>query len=268
MGFELEYSLIGSGDPVVLIHAGVCADWFKPLLSERVLTDSFLVLSYHRVGYGRSSRLEGSVSIADQANHCSLLMRQLGIGRAHIVGHSSSANMALQLALDLPNMVHSLALLEPALYQGVPSASGAARAFVKQASELYQAGDKAGAVDVFMRGVCGPNYRTVLDSVLPGAFDQAVDDADAFFQQELRALREWSFGLEDAKRITQPALDVIGEESQNVSVIWRERQEVLLAWLPNVEPLVLPKTTHLLQLQNPGGMAEGLAAFFARHALS
>src|SRR5215813_10323891 len=128
MDFELEYSLIGAGDPVVLIHAGVCADWFKPLLSERMLTDNYLVLSYHRVGYGRSSRLEGSVSIADQAKHCSLLMRQLGIERAHIVGHSSSANMALQLALDLPGMVHSLALLEPALYQGVPSASGAARA--------------------------------------------------------------------------------------------------------------------------------------------
>ena len=38
--------------------------------------------------------------------------------------------------------------------------------------------------------------------------------------------------------------------------------------LPDVEPFVLPEATHLLQIQNPRGMAEGLAAFFARHSLS
>ena len=48
----------------------------------------------------------------------------------------------------------------------------------------------------------------------------------------------------------------------------RERQELLLSWLPNVEPFVLADATHLLQVQNPRGMAEGLAAFFARHPLS
>jgi hypothetical protein len=37
--------------------------------------------------------------------------------------------------------------------------------------------------------------------------------------------------------------------------------------LPNVEPFVLPGATHLLQIQNPRGMAEALAAFFARHPL-
>ena len=37
--------------------------------------------------------------------------------------------------------------------------------------------------------------------------------------------------------------------------------------VPNVEPFVLPGATHLLQVQNPRAMAEGLAAFFARHPL-
>ncbi len=32
-GVELEYEVLGAGDPVVLIHAGVCADWFAPLLT-------------------------------------------------------------------------------------------------------------------------------------------------------------------------------------------------------------------------------------------
>jgi hypothetical protein len=66
----------------------------------------------------------------------------------------------------------------------------------------FHAGDKAGAIDTFMRGVCGAGYREVLDSRLPGAFAQAVADADAFFQQELPAVQTWSFGQQDARRIS------------------------------------------------------------------
>jgi pimeloyl-ACP methyl ester carboxylesterase len=190
-------------------------------------------------------------------------MRHVGIERAHVVGHSSSANMALQLALDAPGVVHSLALLEPALL-AVPSAQ-TARAFVGTAVQRYRAGDRAGAVDTFLQGTCGPDYRAVLERALPGAFDQAVRDADTFFGQELPALLQWSFSREDASRITQPALAVLGAKSKVLSPIWGERQDLLLAWLPNVEPFVLPDATHLLHLQNPRDMAAALAAFFSRH---
>jgi pimeloyl-ACP methyl ester carboxylesterase len=266
-GIELEYEARGSGPPVVLMHAGVCAEWFKPLIAEAVLTGRFKVIRYHRVGYRNSSRIAGPISIAQQAGHCLALMHNLGIDQAHIVGHSSSANMAIQLALDAPQAVHSLALLEPALYE-VPSAKGPARAFVATALEHYGAGDKSGAVDTFMRGVCGPDYLAALERAVPGAFENAVADADAFFGQELPALRDWSFSREKAGLVTQPVLAVIGAKSEQVSIIWRERQELLLAWLPNVEPFVLPNATHLLHAENQTDMALGLADFFARHSLS
>jgi pimeloyl-ACP methyl ester carboxylesterase len=43
---------------------------------------------------------------------------------------------------------------------------------------------------------------------------------------------------------------------------------LLLSWLPNVEGFILPGTTHLLHVQNPRGMAEALASFFARHPMT
>jgi pimeloyl-ACP methyl ester carboxylesterase len=224
------------------------------------------VLWYHRVGCAGSSHIAGPVSLAQHAAHCRSLMRHLGIERAHVVGHSSSGNVALQLALDAPDAVHSLAILEPALYS-VPSAQ-TSRGFVGTAVQLYRTGDKAGAIDAFLRGVCGPGYRAVLDQALPGAFDQHVADADTFFGQELPALQQWSFTREDARRIAQPVLAVIGARSPELDPIWMERQELLLSWLPNVEPFVLPAATHLLQVQNPRGMAEGLTTFFARHPIS
>jgi pimeloyl-ACP methyl ester carboxylesterase len=264
-GIELEFELRGSGEPVVLIHPGHFADWFMPLLAEPILADRYRLLTYHRVGCAGSSPAEGPVSLAQQGAHCRLLLRHLGIERAHIVGHSSSANIALQLALDAPDVVHSLAVLEPALYS-VPSARTSRAA--ELAFQLYHAGDKAGAIDSFLQALCGPGYRNVLERALPGAFDQHVADADTFFGVEIPAMRQWSFTQDDARRVRQPVLAVIGAKSQELSPIWSERQELLLSWLPNVEPFVLPEATHLLQVQNPRGMAGGLAAFFSRHPLS
>jgi len=113
-GVELEYEVRGAGEPVVLVHHGAGMDWFRPLLEEPALADRYRVLTYHRVGYGGSSRSAGPVSFAQEAAHCRSLIRHLGMERVHVVGHSSSAMIALQLAVDSPDAVHTLALLESA----------------------------------------------------------------------------------------------------------------------------------------------------------
>jgi 3-oxoadipate enol-lactonase len=119
------------------------------------------------------------------------------------------------------------------------------------------------AVDTFLRGTCGAHYRLVLEKAVPRAIEQASADAATFFEHELPALRQWSFGPRDARHVLQPVLAVVGEESDSR---FHQRQKLLLEWLPNVTPFVLLGAGHLLHLQNPEGMAEGLAAFFARHS--
>jgi pimeloyl-ACP methyl ester carboxylesterase len=250
----------------MLMHPGILADAFAPLLAEKVLTERYLLVNYHRRGYAGSLRPDGSVSIAQQAEDCRALMRHLGVEHAHVVGHSFGGTIALQLALDAPDSVHSLALLEPI----VPGAlSDPAQQYfletVEKAFGLYRAGDKTGAIDTWSRGAFGDEYRGVLDRVLPGAFEQAVADVDALFQIEAPALQQWSFTREDAGRIEQPVLSVYHEDP-----VWsgfRETHELMVEWLPQTETFVLPNATHLLQAMNPRSMAEALAEFFARHPL-
>jgi pimeloyl-ACP methyl ester carboxylesterase len=266
-GIELEYDVRGSGEPLVLVHAGIFADWFKPLMDEPVLASRYQVVGYHRAGYAGSSRAAGPVSIAEQATHLRGLMRHLKIVRAHLVGHSSGGNIALQLALDAPQLAHTIVLMEPALPVTTlgPERMLSMRAAMAPVFEAYRVGDKARAVDGFMRGVSGPGYRVVLDRALPGAFEQAVLDADTFFGQELPSLQEWSLRREDAARITQPVLSVVGAKSKQLSPIWAARHQMVLSWLPKAEGLVLPDATHLLHVEHPRAVAEALAAFFAQH---
>ena len=238
----------------------------EPLLAEPALADGYQLLSYHRAGFGGSSPLGRPVSMADHAEHCRLLMRRLGIERAHVVGHSSSAVVALQLALGHPEVVHSLVLLEPA--RPAPSTEVQTRFIhdvLQPAMERYQAGDASGAVDIWARGVFGPGFEETLERGLPGARERCIADAAAFFEQELPALQQWQFTHVEAGRVTQPGLVVLGE---NTVPTFPERVDLLLSWLPNGERSELPGATHLLHIQDPHGVAEALVSFFARHSLA
>jgi pimeloyl-ACP methyl ester carboxylesterase len=106
--------------------------------------------------------------------------------------------IALQLALDAPEVVHSLILLEPALLD-VPGRALLAEA-LEPSVQSYQAGTKEEAADGFLQVVIGRDYRTWLKGAIPGGYEQAVGDADTFLGQELPALGEWRFTREDARR--------------------------------------------------------------------
>jgi pimeloyl-ACP methyl ester carboxylesterase len=259
-GHDFAYDVRGGGDPVVLIHWGVGARWAEPLWQEPALADRFQLVTYHRAGFGESGRVEGGISIADHAAHCRQLTDRLGVPRAHVVGHSSSAAIVLQLALDAPDLVHTLTLMDaarPAPQTATQSAF--TRDVVAPAVQSYRAGNSKEAVDIWCRGVFGGDYRARFAWVV----DDALAHADTFFTQELPALQQWTFTEHEAHRIHAPTLAMLGEHS---APTFPERRELLLRWLPNADSLDLPDAGHLLHLENPSGAAEAMAAFFARHA--
>ena len=265
-GLELAHDVRGAGDPVVFVHWGVSAWWAEPLWHEPALAEHFRLITYHRAGFGGSDRAEDGISIADHAEHCRLLMNRLGVTRAHLVGHSSSTAVVLQLALDAPDMAHTLTLLDAARPMPRTETQQAfTREVVAPAVAHYRAGNSEAAVDTWCRGVFGDGYRARLGPGVAGVLDDALAHADTFFTQELPALQQWRFTEEEARRVDAPVLTVVGERS---APTFPERRELLCRWLPNVEQLDLPGATHLLHLENPRGAAKALAAYFARHPIA
>ena len=106
----------------MLLISPVIADGFLPLLAEPALADRYQLIRYHKRGWVGSTHTPPPVSIADHAADAAALLDHLGLRRAHIAGHSSGAAVAAQLALDHPEYVHTLMLLEPSLIS-VPSRS-------------------------------------------------------------------------------------------------------------------------------------------------
>ena len=263
-GVELEYEVIGAGEPVLLVSP-VLADGFLPLLSEPALTDRYQLIRYHKRGWMGSTHTPPPVSIADHAADAAALLDHLGVPRAHIAGHSSGAAVAVQLALDHPETVQTLILLELSLLS-VPSGE----AFLEQAGpafEAYASGDPAGALAIFTSAVSGLEWttcRALLEERVPGAVEQAIGDADTFFGIELPALTEWTFGREQAAAIHQPVLSVLGTETQP---LWVEVAEFLRSTLPQVDECTIDGVGHLLHIQRPEPVARGMAEFLERHSM-
>jgi len=263
-GATLEYEVAGTGEPVVFIHGALIADAFRPLVAQPSLAQHYQLITYHRRGYVGSSRPSGPLSFAQQAADCRALLRRLGVERAHVVGHSFGGSVALQLALDAPEVVYSLALLEPGLMVGATAQSY--REAQARSQKRYREAGATVAVDEFLQPRFGVGYRVWLDQALPGAFAQAVADAGTTFETDIGGL-DWTFGEAEARRITQPALAVLGGESDALWPRFGETQRLLLAWLPRAEGFVLPGAAHGLQMQNPRGLATALANFYVRHPL-
>jgi pimeloyl-ACP methyl ester carboxylesterase len=265
-GVELEYQVVGSGEAVLLIPPGPLADGFLPFLSEQALADRYRLIQYHRRGQVGSSQATPPVSYAEQAADAAGLLGHLGVSRAHVVGHSTGANIALQLALDRPEVVQTLALLEPWL-----TASTSASAFFEQAGpsmEAYGSGETETAMAGFLSLASGLEWdtcRAVIDGYVPGSVAQAITDADTFCGVDVPALSRWEFGSEDAAAVSQPVLSVLGTESERLFV---EGAGLLHSWLPQVEDLSVEGVGHLLQIQRPEPVARGIAEFFGRHPIA
>ena len=177
----LTYELKGAGERVVRVHASPFVSWYTPLI-ERLT--GFSTLLYRRDLRKTDAGTYRRLTVAEDAAICVRLMAHVGWERAHVVGHSYGALVALQTVTSTAERVGTLSRLEPAI-RGIPSSAAVLRALVPVIT-TYKLGDTAGAVDAFLRLVCGDRYRVVLDRVIPNAFSEALAYADLFFQRRCR----------------------------------------------------------------------------------
>ncbi len=259
----IEYEVQGNGETVLLVPLSVISDGLgRPLFRQPELASRFRLIHYHRRGWMGSTRGQAPLTIVRMAADAAALLRQLDVKRAHIVGHSIGALVALQLAADEPELVHSLALLEPPLRLGSTGKESYERTMVPML-DAYRSGDKRKALEIFANAVFGPNWQLIVEQAAPGAIEQAVADMDTFIQEQ-PAIDDWQFGPSEAAAITRPVLSVMGIHSTPLA---KKSRELLHSWFPQFEDLDVD-ATHLLQMQDPKGVALGLAQFLSRHPVT
>ncbi|MGD9753050.1 MAG: alpha/beta fold hydrolase [Acidimicrobiia bacterium] len=245
---------VGTGVPILLVHGSLISTAWDGFMQQPALA-AFRLITWHRRGYGESSPAPAGFTLSDQAADAAAVMSHYGVDAAHVVGHSFGGRIALRLLDEHPGTVSGLALLET----GGPPVAAADEfiGVINTAVERHAAGDDSAAIDGFLRFLAGPTYRGRLDRSLPaGWFDQIIADAHNFFDIELPTRNTLTDS--DASAIERPVLNVIGEESPK---FFQHASQWLSDHLAHVTTFRLPSATHLLQLDNPAGLATAVAQF-------
>ncbi len=117
-GVRLHYVDRGEGPAVVLLHGnGVMLQDYTVSGVLDHAAEKHRVIAFDRPGFGYSDRPRSRLwTPAAQADLIAQAMKQIGVERAVIVGHSWGTMVALAMALDHPELVSGLVLLSGYYY--------------------------------------------------------------------------------------------------------------------------------------------------------
>lgn len=140
----IHYEALGRGQPVIFLH-GWAGSWRYWLSTMQALSHRFRTYAVDLVGFGDSAKpRQGADSVYRLERYVELVrgwMDHLGIARAHFIGHTLGAVVAVQLALQQPDRVQRiLAVGYPVSMELPKGLLGPARkeALVERLSRLTQ----------------------------------------------------------------------------------------------------------------------------------
>jgi len=245
---DIFYAIFEGGDtqpPVILIHGAGSSHLCWPVQIRRMPGRRMLVLDLP--GHGRSSG-SGEHSIEAYSERLINFFTELNIHQAVLVGHSMGGAIALNLALHYPELVTSLGLISCAAYLGMLN---------ELVEQFKNPQNGAAVVQMFQQRAFSPftgnavvhQSMELLKTVRPGVFYgdlKACADFDLHGQIEKIIAPAWvAVGADDL--ITTPAC-----------------AHYLGTALPSARLMVIPHAGHMVLVEQPKALSQGLTDFLAR----
>jgi len=269
----------GDGDPVVLVH-GSSSDYRTWGAQLDDLAADFRTFAYSRRYHWPNEGIpeHADYSMPEHVDDLMVLLRALGIGRAHLVGHSYGAFVALLAALEDPGLVRTLVLAEPPaitlfvsnsptpaeILKLLPRRPRTALAILRfgatgvaPAQKAALRGDGDEAVRLIGRAILGPR---AYDRLSESRLEQARVN---YFKQELLGSGFADLDDEELRGLDLPVLLVEGRDSPALFHRLLDRLEELL---PRTRRVEIPNASHLMHEDNPQAYNAALRSFLASHS--
>ncbi|NTX50682.1 alpha/beta fold hydrolase [Myxococcus sp. CA039A] len=249
-GFTLHYEESGQGIPVLLLHglgsSGV--DW--ELVTPRLVNGYRLVVPDAR-GHGRSGRPAGAYGVPLFARDVAALCDALGLKQVHVIGLSMGGMMGFQLAVDRPDLVRSLVIVN----SGPELVARTVRRkfdFALRLTLLRFLGPKALAKVLAPKLFPKPEQESLRQRAI-ATF--SANDPDAYLRAT-RGLLGWSV-MARLKDVTCPVL-VLHSERDYTPL---SAKQAYVDLLPQARLHVLADSGHAAPLDQPGPLTDAVEDF-------
>jgi pimeloyl-ACP methyl ester carboxylesterase len=220
----MYYEVRGSGSPLVLLHGGMLTIdlGFADLLP--VLVQRHMVIAVEMQGHGRTADIDRPITPAALAGDVVALLGELGVDRAHILGHSMGAAVALELAISHADRVRAVVPLSASVRPDGLHEDLTDPAKQATSTRLPTAQDFADFRDAYQRLSPHPDH---FDEFL-GALSRSQADTRGWTDEQLAG-------------ITAPVLLVLGDRD----FVTIEHAALMQRLIPGAQLAVLPNTTHM-----------------------
>ena len=263
-GSELSYVDLGSGEPAVLFIHGLGAQWRVWLANLAVIAGHRRVIAPDLPGFGLSSPTDEPVSVEGLARVLDELCERLGLDRVVVVGNSLGGLLAAELALNHPDRIDRLVLVDGA---GILPTRGES---IRTVGVIWGGIALSRSVQTARRQIASRAWlrKTVLGSIVHDASRVPADLAyEALLTQPGPGTREaLRVGLahlssEHEGRLATlscPTLAIWGEEDELVPI---RHARKLTRLIRGSKLVTFPETGHVPMIERPRLFNETLLEF-------
>ena len=240
-GLHMYYERHGeAGAPLVLLHGGMMTVELNFAGLIPTLAQRHQVIGVELQGHGRTADIDRAITPAALADDVVALLDHLGIDRAHVLGHSMGAAVALELAVSHPDRVLSVVPISASvrpdgMHEDLMDPSRHATS-----TRMPTAQDFADFREAYQRLSPHPEHFEKFLGTL------SASNAD---------LQGWSD--EQLAGITAPTLLVMGDHD----FVTIEHGALMKQLIPGSHLAVLPNTTHMNATRRPELLLPMLAEF-------
>jgi pimeloyl-ACP methyl ester carboxylesterase len=241
-GVHTYYEVEGTGEPLVLLHGGLCAIETLSGLSAG-LAERYRVYRPERRGHGRTADVDGPFSYGLFADDTIAFVEALGLERVHIVGFSDGATVGLLTALRRPDLVRSVVHIgQQANASGIPP----------EFLEVMK-------LDAMPQGMLPPMLRDLYAAVSP----DGPDHWDVIVDKEWQMIKsgEPDLDMSELATVQAPTLVLLGDND----MVTEAHAADMASAIPTSKVVVVPDATHGLPMEKPEIVARAVIDFLAEN---
>lgn len=246
-GLSMYYEVHGTGRPLVLLHGALSAigTSFGRVLPS--LAESRQVIAIEQQAHGHTADIDRPLTIKQMADDTVALLRSIGVKKADIFGYSLGAGIALQLAIQHPDLVEKLVV-----------------ASVTYNNEGFQPGLLTGMENLKPENLAGTPWQEEYALIAPNPGDWPT--LVSKMKQLNLHIPDWT--ADAISSIQAPTLIIIGDSDivrpEHAVEIFRLLGGGTagdLFGLPRSQLAVLPGTTHVTLVERADWLVSMIEAF-------